>query len=424
MIVKKDQQFTSFSGIALDNGPRRSGFLAKAAIAIACATALSACSSLGSDGGFNKRIYGGAGVLVSQLEPDTSGVSGIDVDESISGGAGLLLGYDINDRFSIEGHIADLGESTLSPDGSIAYQVAGLSGVMYGANRYQDRAMRRGFSLFGRLGVGTLDNEAEMVSYNRVNDAHLLAGVGLEYGFDNGLATRAELVAHETDAKYFQLAFLYRFGGHKVQRVGSQAPIPSEPVPQEISAAPVPGTARESARESGIELTPLTLPRAEVITAPTPEPSTVEQGSLPVDNDLDGVTDDIDACPGTASGLPVDATGCELFNGAVEGINFLSSSAELTDGAITALAGVVKALRDFPTVKVTIEAHTDNSGDAEANLQLSKRRALAVARYLVDQGISGLRLKPQAYGESQPRASNATQKGKAANRRVEFAVFK
>ena len=62
-------------------------------------------------------------------------------------------------------------------------------------------------------------------------------------------------------------------------------------------------------------------------------------------------------------------------------------------------------------------------GSATSNLQLSKRRAISVARFLVDEGISGSRLRPQAYGESKPRISNATKQGRAANRRVEFTVL-
>lgn len=396
-----------------------------AAIVLVGVTTLSACGSVRSlqlDRNFDNRIYAGAGVLLSKLEPDTDGVSGVDVDDSGSSGVGLLLGYDINNRFSVEGHIADLGDSELSPEGSISYQVVGLSGLVYGFNTEQDRTKRRGLSAFGRLGLGTLDNDAEIVRYTRVNDVHLLAGAGLEYGFNNGVAARVELIAHETDAKYAQLAVLYRFGGSRDRSRNTLTTTPAAPVPDD---------------EVEIEVTPLPLPETVVIEKPAvvptptplPEPTELELPiedlvTVPVDVDLDGVNDDIDACLGTASGLPVDSSGCEVFDGAIEGINFLIGSAELTDGARVVLAEVVQSLQNYPDIKVTIEAHTDNRGDAEQNLQLSKRRALAVARFLVDQGISGLRLKPQAFGESQPRTTNSTADGRAANRRVEFAVYK
>jgi len=338
-------------------------------------------------------------VLASRLEPDTSEVTGVSVDDTNSGGGSLLLGYDLSNRFSLEGHVASLGESTLAPDGSISYQVAGISGLFYGFNDRRDRMLREGFSAFGRLGVGALDNDAEVVNFERVNAAHLLVGAGLEYGFENGLAARAELIAHEADARYAQLALIYRFGD------SSPRPVPKARIPlPEPPAVPEP-------------------PASDAELSSVPAPDDVAREPLVVDADQDGVSDDVDACLDTDPGLPVDATGCEVFGGVVEGINFVSGSAELTDGAISALQNVAQTLLTYPDVSVTVEAHTDSQGDAAENLQLSRRRALAVARFLTEKGIAGSRLRPQAFGESEPRASNATAAGRAANRRVEFSVL-
>lgn len=375
-------------------------------VALSAVSVLSACAGLGgtqADRSFDKRIYAGGGVLLSRLEPDTSQVAAVSVDDTNSGGGALMLGYDLNNRFSVEGHIADLGESTLSPDGSIAYQVAGLSGLVYGLNSREKRMNREGLAAFGRFGLGALNNDAEVVRFERVNDLHLLIGAGLEYGFENGLAARAEVLAHETDARYAQLALIYRFGTKRSQRAQPESP---------ISAAP----------ETAV-IPDLKAPSAEAEVNPVPSPEPAEREPLALDADLDGVMDDVDACLNTGAGLPVDPTGCEVFGGVIEGINFVSGSADLTDGAVVVLEEVATTLRDYPAISVTIEAHTDNSGDATANLQLSRRRALTVARFLVDQGILGSRLRPQAFGESEPRATNSTEEGKAANRRVEFSVF-
>jgi OOP family OmpA-OmpF porin len=216
---------------------------------------------------------------------------------------------------------------------------------------------------------------------------HLLAGIGLEYGLDNGLAVRGEFVAHETDAKYAQLGLIYRFNG---------------------SGDSVPETLPELAiTEADIDL-------ETQLSAELPEPT---------DKDGDGVADLVDRCLTTPSGLPVKSDGCAIFDGAIEGIAFETSSDTLTAEALVILEDVARTLAEYPDIKVTIEAHTDNLGTAASNLQLSKRRAIAVARYLVDQNISGARLSPQAFGESKPRMSNATKKGRSANRRVEFSVL-
>ena len=66
------------------------------------------------------------------------------------------------------------------------------------------------------------------------------------------------------------------------------------------------------------------------------------------------------------------------------------------------------------------QAHTDAQGDEVDNLELSRRRALSVVRYLIAQGISIDRLQARAYGESRPIADNETQEGRLINRRVEF----
>lgn len=368
---------------------------AKAAVLVSTAV-LSGCSSLGLDmdlGRFavdtdvEKRVYVGAGVLMSQLEPNTDQVVGTSVSESESSGLSATVGYDFANRFSVEGHYAELGEAELVPAGTVGYSVAGVSGLVYGMNDSLDRSRRTGLSAYGRLGLGMLDNDVTAVEYRRINDVHLLAGVGLEYGLDNGLAVRGEIIAHETDAKYAQLGLVYRFNG-----LGSF--VPEAPVD---SLPPVAST----------NIEPVFVPEAEIL----------------ADTDADGVADLMDSCPATRIGLPVKRDGCAVFDGVIEGINFETNSDRLTTDSLSILAGVAQTLEQYPDVRVTIEAHTDNLGTAANNLQLSKRRALSVAKYLVDQGISGARLKPQAFGESVPRIGNATKQGRAANRRVEFSVI-
>ena len=67
---------------------------------------------------------------------------------------------------------------------------------------------------------------------------------------------------------------------------------------------------------------------------------------------------------------------------------------------------------------MTIEGHTDNVGAKETNMKLSQRRAEAVRSWLVGQGIDGGRLLARGLGDSKPVAENATEDGRAKNRRV------
>jgi outer membrane protein OmpA-like peptidoglycan-associated protein len=84
------------------------------------------------------------------------------------------------------------------------------------------------------------------------------------------------------------------------------------------------------------------------------------------------------------------------------------------------IAGILKSL--LIDASVVIEGHTDNVGKATANQTLSNQRALAVSRYLSDRGVAKGRLRAIGYGASKPVADNATDEGKAKNRRVELVI--
>ena len=73
-------------------------------------------------------------------------------------------------------------------------------------------------------------------------------------------------------------------------------------------------------------------------------------------------------------------------------------------------------------LKLSLEGHTDNVGDDDANLQLSKDRAASVKQYLKDAGISSSRITSEGYGETKPVDSNDTADGRKHNRRVEMNI--
>ncbi len=83
---------------------------------------------------------------------------------------------------------------------------------------------------------------------------------------------------------------------------------------------------------------------------------------------------------------------------------------------------VVQLLNDNPTLKIEISGHTDNTGKSADNIILSNNRAKAVVSYLVSKGIAANRLSFKGYGETRPIAGNATEEGRAKNRRTELKV--
>lgn len=85
---------------------------------------------------------------------------------------------------------------------------------------------------------------------------------------------------------------------------------------------------------------------------------------------------------------------------------------------------LAKILRDYPTVEIQLEGHTDNQGDSKLNLQLSIDRVNEVKRYLNSKGISKSRIAAVGYGDTRPVASNAEEATRKLNRRVEFKITK
>lgn len=124
--------------------------------------------------------------------------------------------------------------------------------------------------------------------------------------------------------------------------------------------------------------------------------------------------------------LTVDFLLTPSARGSVTRLNsvlFETGSAELRDAAIPELDRLVERLRSNPSMNVEIAGHTDNVGLADNNDDLSQRRAQAVVEYLTRAGIDAARLSARGYGESQPVASNGSDRGRQRNRRVEFRVL-
>ena len=117
---------------------------------------------------------------------------------------------------------------------------------------------------------------------------------------------------------------------------------------------------------------------------------------------------------------PAPAKGTTLAT--LGGANFDFNKAEVRPEGRDILDRVVKTLKDNPDVKVVVEGHTDSVGSDAYNKKLSERRAEAVKRYLVRQGIDPSRIRTVGYGKSKPIADNSTEEGRAKNRRAEVIV--
>ncbi len=106
-----------------------------------------------------------------------------------------------------------------------------------------------------------------------------------------------------------------------------------------------------------------------------------------------------------------------------EDLLFGANQASLASEFVPELERVVRLMHVRPTMRVRIEGHADSTGSEELNMRLSQERAEAVKHYLITSGIQPERLETVGYAASRPLASNATEEGRRANRRIEFLIL-
>jgi len=315
---------------------------------------------------FTPRIYVGAGVGATQLEPKMPNGS-LTVSDDTDSGFDIAVGYDFSSRLSAEVYYGDFGSAGIAfigaDVGTVDYQVFGLSGIAYllnsrsglSANKTgSGMGTREGLSLYTRVGLGGVVADSEL-DHTVKNPVHLALGLGAEYGFGNGFAVRGEYRALDTDMHYASVSLLKRFG-------------------QVRSTAPIAATTR-----SAVQPAPQ---KVEPVTAVTPKSA-----------DLDGVTT----------------------------VNFAFDRSEISPQAASKLDKVAAALSNSD-VSVSLEGHTDWIASERYNQELSIRRAESVRRYLEAKGISRSRLSVRGFGETRPVASNNTVEGRASNRRADIRI--
>lgn len=120
-----------------------------------------------------------------------------------------------------------------------------------------------------------------------------------------------------------------------------------------------------------------------------------------------------------------DAETCERAFGRLmerNVINFAAGSSAIDPSSRQVLNALASVALRCDRFSIEVAGHTDNVGAREMNMELSHRRADAVASYLAGQGVARSRLSARGYGPDRPRASNTTPDGQAANRRIEFYV--
>lgn len=344
------------------------------------------------------------------------------VDDGVSGGM-VGMGWAFHDSWNLEGYAA-----YFSPDGAAAQ-----THIDVGANLQLLFARESRLTPYLFVGAGYLEVNPEAGATESGVAYSAGAGLMLDLFGDSPVALRAEyryrsddLLDSRLNDQILSLGLQFPFGG----REAVVAPLAADPDSDGDGVADsrdrCPGT------PTGVSVDadgcPLDSDGDGVADHNDNCPGTMRgvkvdaQGCEP-DTDRDGVLDRNDRCPDTAPGVQVDVTGCEIKEEIrLSGVNFERNSDRLQPGADIVLQDAAATLKLNPTIKVEVAGHTDSVGEADYNENLSARRAATVRDYLISQGVSPARMTSRGYGEMQPVADNSTDEGKAQNRRVVLRI--
>lgn len=122
------------------------------------------------------------------------------------------------------------------------------------------------------------------------------------------------------------------------------------------------------------------------------------------------------------TGVSVTRIGDDIILNMPGNITFDVNQATIESDFYPVLNSVAKVAKEFNKTLIDVAGHTDSTGTVAYNMDLSKRRANSVAKYLQSQGVDSTRLYAEGYGPHYPIADNGTAEGRSANRRVEIAL--
>jgi cytochrome c oxidase subunit 2 len=125
-----------------------------------------------------------------------------------------------------------------------------------------------------------------------------------------------------------------------------------------------------------------------------------------------------------AAEAALNASADSLRTVQLEYVTFETGSAQLTANSSYELENLLSFMKKYGDVSIELAGHTDNTGTADGNVDLSQRRATAVYNYLTNKGVDGDRMRAVGYGSARPVDTNDTEEGRASNRRTEFKVLR
>jgi outer membrane protein OmpA-like peptidoglycan-associated protein len=298
---------------------------------------------------------------------------GIEIDDSV--GLGLGFGRWLTDRWGLEGSLltTELESNNQSP------KVDGDETHFFASGLFNLRPGLHTFYPYLRAGLGASSvDEPWSDGSDSTTRFQYHGGVGIQGFFKEHIFTSLEARAVQIETKSSRTEYMgllgvgYRWGGAKPV----VAPPPPPPVVEEVKPAEPPPPPPP----------PPPAPEAKpVVVAPPPPPPKI------------------------------------VLDQAV--LHFANSRNEISPEGVEAVQKVAEGLKKYPgEYTLVVSGHTSSTGSKAYNKSLSKRRADAVAKVLVDSGIPAASIQTEGVGPDQPIADNTTAEGQARNRRVEIEV--
>jgi len=331
-----------------------------------------------------------------------------DTDNNIA--AGFSLGYNVTKHWSAELETRYTPTQTdESNDKDVDLWTVGMN-ALYHFNPDGP------FVPYVSAGAGVMFFRPD--GYENNEDYVMQAGVGAKYFVSDNTALRVDmryLIDFHSDQDWAdngedQVANNFLATAGLYWQFGGQTPPPPQPLDSDADGI---SDIRDKCPDTpfGVMVDAVGCPPVEK--TPPPAPVFVDG-----DDDGDGVPNSRDKCPGTEKGVIVDEVGCPVkFTMQIE---FDFDKAMVRPEYHEKLREAAEFIKEYPGTQFLLAGHTDSIGTEQYNKVLSKRRAAAVKKYLVEEfGIAAHLMSPRGYGETQPIASNDTEEGRQRNRRVD-----
>jgi len=327
--------------------------------------------------------YVGSGVGINNYEPNCDQKTMKKCGEDAPYAWDVFAGYLFNDYFGAELGYRDLGRAEWV-DYSNKLNDVGTKGTSLGLVAFWPFANRWSLSAeAGALNYLIYNNKNYGSEYYSDSGTAPYFGAGIGYNITDNLKLQAKYRRYENlnedkwktlemESNYWGLELSYRFGSK------------SKPI----------------------------APAAPVIVG---------------DADKDGVNNNNDQCPNTPAAHKVDANGCTVYHEVQDKFDieakFDNNSAVVKKASYDDIQQLADYLKKHPNAKVTIAGHASTPGTADYNMDLSKRRANAVANILISQyGVASHRVSTKGYGVTQPLIKGSSLNANRANRRFEAHV--